>query len=104
MKVNTVLFSAITSDQLVDTFDTTFGSAAFFEYYVVDDGSRARMGQVYAVWDASSGTGTDVSSPDLNGSTANLSWKVQVTGSNVELIAVITGGVWDIKVATRIIL
>jgi hypothetical protein len=61
------------------------------------------MGQVYATWDNSGAAWTDVSSPDLNGSTANLSWKVQVSGGNVELIAAIVGGTWDILVATRIV-
>jgi hypothetical protein len=62
------------------------------------------MGQVYATWDGSSAVWTDVSSPDLNGSTANLIWKVAISGgSTVDLIAVIFGGTWDILVATRII-
>jgi hypothetical protein len=61
------------------------------------------MGQIYATWDNSGAAFTDVSSPDLNGSTANLIWKVQVTGGSVELVASIGGGSWDILVATRII-
>jgi hypothetical protein len=62
------------------------------------------MGQVYGVWNTSSATFTDVSSPDLNGSTAGrFVWSLQVNAPNVELIATISSGTWDILVATRII-
>jgi hypothetical protein len=61
------------------------------------------MGQVYAVWDTSSATFTDVSSPDLNGLTTGLKWDVSITLGFVELTARISSGTWDILVATRII-
>ena len=61
------------------------------------------MGTVYAVWDTNSGTSTDVSSPDLNGSTANLVWKFGVSGGIARLEAAISGGTWDILVATRVV-
>ena len=62
------------------------------------------MGQVYATWDSAGATFTDVSSPDLNGSTANLIWKVAVSGgTTVELTASIGGGSWNILVSTRVI-
>ena len=61
------------------------------------------MGQVYSTWDTLSATFTDVSSPDLNGSTAGLVWKVGVAGGSVNLEAQISSGTWDILVATRII-
>jgi hypothetical protein len=61
------------------------------------------MGQVFSTWDTSSAVFTDVSSPDLNGSTAALIWKVQVVSGSVELVATISAGTWDILVATRII-
>jgi len=61
------------------------------------------MGQVYATWDTGGAAFTDVSSPDLNGSTANFVWKVSVGGGTVNLDAQIAGGTWDVLVATRII-
>jgi hypothetical protein len=61
------------------------------------------MGQVYTTWDTSSAVFTDISSPDLNSSTAGFVWKVQVTSGNVELVCSITSGSWDVLVATRII-
>jgi hypothetical protein len=80
------------------------GCAALFEYCVTETASGAkRMGQIYAVWDTSGATFTDVSSPDLNGSTAGLIWKVDIVSSNVELSCNIGSGSWDILVSTRII-
>ena len=61
------------------------------------------MGQVFSTWDGSSAVFTDVSSPDLNGVTSAFEWKVNVTSGNVELVALISVGTWDILVATRII-
>jgi hypothetical protein len=63
------------------------------------------MGQVYATWDNYGTAFTDVSSPDLNASTANFVWKVQLNGGtgDVELVAAIFGGTWDVLVSTRII-
>jgi hypothetical protein len=61
------------------------------------------MGQVFATWDTSSAVFTDVSSPDLNASTAGLTWQVLIVSGNVELVAKINAGTWDILVATRVI-
>ena len=61
------------------------------------------MGQVFATWDSSSAVFTDISSPDLNGDTYGLRWVVAVAGTNVELIAQIGDGTWDILVSTRIV-
>jgi hypothetical protein len=61
------------------------------------------MGQIYAVWDGSSATHTDVSSPDLNGSTGGFIWKVQINGGFLELACNITAGTWDVLVSTRIV-
>jgi len=61
------------------------------------------MGQIYAVWDGSSATHTDVSSPDLNGSTAGYIWKVQINGGFLELACNVTSGNWRVLVSTRIV-
>jgi len=88
---------------VIDTFEYTFGCSAIFEYCVTEQGGAKRMGQVFATWDGTNAAFTDISSPDLNGSTADLVWKVQVTSSQVELVSVIFSGTWDILVATRIV-
>ncbi len=102
-KVNTVSVSNPSSGQVIDTFATNFGCAAFFEYCITENGGAKRMGQVYATWDNSSAAFTDVSTPDLNSSTAGFVWKVIVTSGNVELTSSISSGSWDVLVATRIV-
>jgi hypothetical protein len=62
-----------------------------------------RAGFVMSVWDSSTATYTDVSTPDLNGSTLGLNFSVIVSGSNVLLKANATSGTWTVKVGTRII-
>jgi hypothetical protein len=62
-----------------------------------------RAGVVMSVWDATSATFTDNSTPDLNGSTEEISFTVTNDGTNVSLNAVVTSGTWEVKVGTRII-
>ena len=102
-KVNTHTATGVNTTTTIDRFTSDFGCAAFFEYCITGNAGQKRVGQVYATWDNAGAAFTDVSSPDLNGSTANLKWNVQVTAGIVDLIATITGGTWDILVATRII-
>jgi hypothetical protein len=79
------------------------GCAALFEYCITENGGNKRMGQIYAVWDSGNATHTDVSSPDLNGSTAGYIWKVQINGSDLELACNVTSGTWLVLVSTRIV-
>jgi hypothetical protein len=55
------------------------------------------------VWNGSAAAFTDTSTTDLNGSTEGISFTVTVSGGNVRLNAVVTVGVWTVKVGTRII-
>ena len=102
-KVNTKTYDNLTSDQTIDSFTTDFGCASIFEYCITESGGAKRMGQVYATWDSSSATYTDISTPDLNSSTADFIWKVEVINNNLVLVAVIVSGSWNVLVATRII-
>jgi hypothetical protein len=102
-KVNTKTVSNPSTGDVIDTFDYTFGCSAIFEYCITESGGAKRMGQVLSTWDDSSAVFTDISSPDLNSSTATFVWKVTVTSGNVELISTFGSGTWDILVATRIV-
>jgi hypothetical protein len=102
-KVNTVTQTTVGSTQVIDTFSSDFGCSSIFEYCITESLGNKRMGQVFATWDTSSAVFTDISSPDLNGSTAGLVWKVQINSGQVELVANIFSGTWDILVATRIV-
>jgi hypothetical protein len=102
-KVNTKSVPNISTTTTIDTFGTDFGCSAIFEYCITNNSGYKRMGQVFSTWDNASAVFTDISSPDLNGLTTGLIWKVTVTSGSVELIANIGSGTWDILVATRII-
>jgi hypothetical protein len=62
-----------------------------------------RAGTVMTVWDSSSATFNDTSTPDLNGSTLGFVFDVIISGSNLLLRANVTSGTWSVKVGTRII-
>jgi hypothetical protein len=92
----------------VGTFSASAGYGCYFDYFIMDSGSganAARVGVVMAVWDNSfNSTYTDSSTPDLNGPTNDFLWRVTVNTNNVvQLLSVISGGVWDTKVSVRII-
>jgi hypothetical protein len=79
------------------------GSSAHFEYVITNGSGYMRAGVVMSVWDITSATFNDFSTPDLNGSTLGFVFDVQISGSNVLLIANVTSGTWSVKVGTRII-
>ena len=57
------------------------------------------------VWDSTANTAAfnDVSTTDLGGSTADLIFTAAVDGSdNLELVANIAGGSWDIRLSVRL--
>jgi hypothetical protein len=56
-----------------------------------------------AVTDGTSVTYTETSSPDLGTSTSNITFDVIITGGDIELVAQIAAGTWDVKVSARII-
>jgi hypothetical protein len=58
---------------------------------------------VLAAWNCTGATYTEVSTPDLNGSTADVEFSVDTNSNNVRLNAIISGGTWEIKVGSRII-
>jgi hypothetical protein len=79
------------------------GSSVHFEYVITNGSGYMRAGTVMAVWDNSSATFNDTSTPDLNGSTLGFVFDVIISGSNLLLRANVTSGTWNVKVGTRII-
>jgi hypothetical protein len=79
------------------------GSSAHFEYVIINGSGYMRAGTVMTVWDSSSATFNDTSTPDLNGSTLGFVFDVIISGSNLLLRANVTSGTWSVKVGTRII-
>jgi len=89
---------------LIDSFPTSTGSSCHFEYVVIEHNlNYRRSGVVMAVWNNTSARFTEYSTPDLDGSTLGIEFRVVVVGSDVQLQSEVSTGDWDVKVNTRII-
>jgi hypothetical protein len=95
----------------LDVFPTNLGCSAIFEYCLESvfpspsqSVGRKRMGQVMATWDSNDAVFTDVSTPDLRGSTQGVQLRVESQGNSVFLTADVTDNLtWEVLVSTRII-
>lgn len=104
VKLNTVSPTGLTSNTAIVSFDKTIGSAYYFDYWVTETSSGAsRSGTVLAVWKNTTVEFNDTSTPDIFGSTLDISFSVAINDPNIELTAIITSGTWDIKIGTRAI-
>jgi hypothetical protein len=88
----------------VDSFPTTSGQSCNFEYYLVKPSDNStRTGFVMSTWDSSTAVWTDNSTPDLNGSTAAVDFRVAISGGNVQLNMVVASGTWTVIINRRVI-
>jgi hypothetical protein len=88
---------------VVLTVPTVSGCSADFNYCVNESGGAMRAGTVKSVWNNSTAGYTDVSTTDISGSTSNIGFTVTVSGSDVNLNAVVSGGTWSVQVGSKII-
>jgi hypothetical protein len=70
---------------------------------VVNGSNSTRTGVVMATWDSSNATYTEYTTPDLNGSTEGIDFRVAVVSGNVQLNANVTSGTWTVIINTRVI-
>jgi hypothetical protein len=99
MLVTTQLVTATSGSTTIYSLPTASYDGAFYDY-VVRSGSNSRAGQIMAIWSGSSVNYTDNSTTDF-GSTANLSFNVIVSGSNMVLRSTVTTGSWTVKTIIR---
>lgn len=99
MLVTTQLVTANSGSTTIYSLPTASYDGAFYDY-VVRSGSNSRAGQIMAIWSGSSVNYTDNSTTDF-GSTANLSFNVIVSGSNMVLRSTVTTGSWTVKTIIR---
>jgi hypothetical protein len=99
MLVTTQLVTANSGSTTVYSLPTASYDGAFYDY-VIRSGSNSRAGQIMAIWSGSSVNYTDNSTTDF-GSTANLSFNVIVSGSNMVLRSTVTTGSWTVKTIIR---
>lgn len=84
---------------VVDSFDVTAAKAVRFDYYVKRSTGPFRAGSMVAAWNSD---GSEiVLTPGLDtasfGDTSELEFTVQVSGTTIQFLAVITGGDWFIN-------
>ena len=68
----------------------------------MSDGTNKRAGTVISVWDNLTSVYTDYSTPDIGGSTTGIALTTTTDGTNVYLNAVVTSGIWVVKVSGRV--
>jgi len=96
--------ASITTGQTeILSFPTTEGKSANFDYIVYNGTTDLRAGTIIAVWNTNDATYTDISTPDLNGSTEAIEFAVAVSAGDVKLFANVSSGTFDLDIATRII-
>ncbi len=91
-----------TSNFTVDSFLVSAAKAVKWEYFIIDASNNQRTSSVIAQW---TGDGltikfADTFGPEDVGTITGLTWDVQFSGGNINLVAVITSGTWTI-VGTR---
>lgn len=96
--------TATSGIRAVHSIPTSSGESIYF-YYVVTEQTNGytRAGTVMTINDASKSTYTDVSTPDLNGSTKGIQFDTAVSSGNLQLRANVTSGTWDVKVRTEVL-
>lgn len=94
--------SLITVPIAVDAFDLTDAKGARWDYVVIKSTLEQRAGSIVASWlaDGSAIEFFDTSTGDISGSTADLSFDVQLVGSDIQLIATPASGSWTV-IGTR---
>jgi hypothetical protein len=105
--LNTTFSPGVTTTSIVATFSSSYGSACYFDYWVLGVGSgstKMRSGIIIVVWDQSGNiTWTDIASPDLLSSTNGIKFSLSINSGIVELTANIAVDTWDVKTGVRII-
>ena len=91
-----------TGTNVISSILKTLGKAAHIDYYVLN-GSTMRAGTIIATWNGTNSIYTDYCTIDLDGSTEGVVLSVDISGSNVRVLATISSGTWNIKLSIKII-
>ena len=79
------------------------GRSIQFDYVVYNDSGDSRAGTVIVVWNTTTATLTDLSTPDINGVTDDVKFDVTNNGTNVRLNVVTGSDGWTVVGGTRVI-
>jgi hypothetical protein len=96
--------TATSGIRAVHSIPTTSGESIYFYYVVIEQtNGYTRSGTVMTINDGSKSTYTDVSTPDLNGSTKGIQFDTVVNSGNLQLRTNVTSGSWDVRVRTEVL-
>jgi SOS-response transcriptional repressor LexA len=91
-----------TGDTTVDSIDRLLSKGAVWEY-VIYSGSTLRAGIITAVWSGTNVDWNETTTPDIGGSTLDVEFKLEISGSNVILETDIVSGTWAIDLNRHMI-
>jgi len=88
----------------IHSIPTASGESIYF-HYVVKERSNGymRTGTIMSVNDGTNSTYTDMSTPDIVGSTKDIQFSTRISGSDLQLRANVVSGTWDVRVRTEVI-
>jgi len=89
-------------DTTVDTIDKLLSKGATWEY-VIDSGTALRVGIITAVWSGTNVDWNETTTPDVGGSTLDVEFKLEISGSNVIIETVVANGTWSIDLNRHMI-
>ena len=92
-----------TGTYTLETVPVTSGKSIQFDYVVYNDSEDSRAGTVIVVWNSTTATLTDNSTPDINGVTDTVKFDVTNDGTNVRLNVVTGVDGWSVVGGTRVI-
>ena len=92
-----------TGTYTLETVPVTSGKSIQFDYVVYNTSEDSRAGTVIVVWNSTTATLTDLSTPDINGVTDTVKFDVTNDGTNVQLNVVTGVDGWSVVGGTRVI-
>lgn len=94
--------TVVTTTSAIDIFSSSLSSAARWDYTVIRQTGEQRSGSLIGTWkaDGSAFDINDICTEDIVGSTLEIEFVLQYTAGNIQLTAVVSGGVWSV-VLTR---
>ena len=89
---------------IIHSIPTASGTSVYFHYVVKErTNGYMRSGTVMTVNDGTNSSYTDVSTPDIVGSTKDIQFSAIINGSDLRLRVNVISGDWNVKVRTEVI-
>lgn len=77
-------------------------TSGFIDYHVTDGGTNARSGQIQIAYVGGQVVYNETTTQDI-GDTSGFQWNVLMSGSDINLEAIVSSGTWNVKLIARVI-